>query len=198
MKSTYVALRKIGLIFLCASTICVYTLAVEVQPLYTSLTRLHVVANSDTAFDQELKLKVRDAVVEEVARMTCNTKDSDEAYNLLKDNLPHIERVAQEIVFSEGFDYTVTGTICQSYPFPRRTYDTFTLPAGNYRTLRIEIGEARGQNWWCVVFPPLCTSASIKSKEISSALTENQIRIITDEGITYELRFWLLDFLAGI
>ncbi len=195
MTTRILALKKIGLVFVSVATLVVCHTNACAMPLYRDLTRLHVVANSDSDEDQQLKLKVRDDILETVAILTADTSDSDDAYRRICEKITEIEKTAQKRVLEEGYNYKVTATACESYPFSRRTYDTFALPAGNYRTLRIEIGEGMGQNWWCVVFPPLCTSASITEK---SGLSDSTIRLITEEGTEYQLRFFLLDLLASL
>ncbi len=189
------ALKKIFLVFVSASALVVCHTNACAMPLYRDLTRLHVVANSNSVADQQLKLKVRDAVLEKVQKITAETTDADSAYRRICDKISEIENTAQRAVYDAGYEYNVTATVRPAENFPRRTYDTFALPAGNYRTLRVEIGEGEGQNWWCVVFPPLCTSGAIEEK---SGLSDSTLRLITEEGTEYELRFFLLDLLASL
>lgn len=120
-----------------------------------NLIRLHVVANSNLPKDQDLKLLVRDAVLDETRYILRNVRDQGEAYQLLTNNSLDLEEIAQSVVAKEGFNYPVRIKI-GNFPFPYREYGSFSLPEGFYDAVRVEIGEASGDNWWCVLFPPLC------------------------------------------
>jgi stage II sporulation protein R len=130
--------------------------------------RFHVIANSDSEEDQELKLKVRDRLIEEInegliRKAVISADVSDEKASLdidasreyITENISEIESAAQEIIAEEGYDYTVKAEFGVSW-IPEKTYGSVTFPAGNYEALRILIGEAKGKNWWCVLYPPLC------------------------------------------
>ncbi|HLO04966.1 MAG TPA: stage II sporulation protein R [Symbiobacteriaceae bacterium] len=117
--------------------------------------RLHVLANSDSEADQALKLQVRDAVLAEMPSLFTKATTQAEALQVVKRNLPALERLAKQIVTKAGYTYPVKASV-GIFDFPNRTYGDVTLPAGPYEALRLEIGEAKGANWWCVLFPPLC------------------------------------------
>lgn len=119
------------------------------------LIRLHVIANSNLPQDQELKLKVRDAVLLETKRILGDITGKEQAYTLLQHNIQALERCAQEEVLANGFDYPVQIRM-GSYLFPDRDYGDLLLPEGRYDAVRVEIGAAQGDNWWCILFPPLC------------------------------------------
>jgi len=119
------------------------------------LIRLHVIAHSNMPQDQELKLRVRDAVLLEAKRILGETSAKEQAYKLLSENAGELERCAQEAVFASGFDYPVQVKM-GSFLFPDRVYGDLLLPEGRYDAVRVEIGAAGGDNWWCVLFPPLC------------------------------------------
>ncbi|AKX93604.1 stage II sporulation protein R [Moorella thermoacetica] len=129
----------------------------RVVPAYNShnLIRLHVIANSDTPGDQELKRHVRDAVLASVGQRLAGAGDITTARKLVSTNLATITAAAEAQIKREGRSYTVR-TEFGDFPFPIRAYGDLTLPAGNYEAVRLVIGEGRGQNWWCVLFPPLC------------------------------------------
>ncbi|HHY10462.1 MAG TPA: stage II sporulation protein R [Firmicutes bacterium] len=119
------------------------------------LIRLHVLANSNLPKDQDLKLLVRDAILLEAGRLLAAADNKVDAHTILEQNKDRIKAAAQETVLAHGFDYPVrveTG----SFAFPERAYGRLILPAGSYDALRVEIGRAAGENWWCVLFPPLC------------------------------------------
>ena len=158
--------------------------------------RLHVLANSDSEADQQLKLKVRDTVVETAAGLFDNASDADEALQQAEEKLPAILAAAQQRVYEEGYDYEVQVQLCNMY-FTTRQYETVTLPAGMYDAVRITIGEGAGKNWWCVVFPPMCVSAATQHAEISDVLDETQTQIVS-EPQKYEIRFKIVEIFEDI
>ena len=120
-----------------------------------NLIRLHVIAHSNAPQDQDLKLLVRDAILQEAEKILGETGNKDEAYLLLAENQARLKSKAQEVVLQQGFEYPVEVRMGQ-FTFPYREYGAMVLPEGWYDAVRIEIGEAAGDNWWCVLFPPLC------------------------------------------
>ena len=163
MKSTLNKLRQLPdekkCVILLALTILMgfllfYTYIGDKENDYEGILRLHVIANSNTIGDQALKLKVRDAVI---AYMN-DQKDLstvDETRRHLDDNLKRFEAIAEGVIAAEGYDYTAKADLGVRY-IPEKTYGDITFPAGNYEALNITIGEGKGENWWCVLFPPLC------------------------------------------
>lgn len=122
------------------------------------LVRLHVVAHSNSAADQQFKLEIRDAVLSQAQRLLAHCKDADEAYETVQAHLPDFLKAAQDRAEALGSDASITAET-GVFPFPERTYGNITVPAGEYRALRIVIGEGKGENWWCVLFPNLCLPA---------------------------------------
>ena len=163
--------------------------------LAEKVVRLHVIANSDTEADQALKLKVRDAVLARTTEILEQSADRAEAEVLLREALPELERIAEETVRAEGGDDPVTAELAEA-SFPTKEYDGFALPAGKYLALRIVIGAGAGQNWWCVVFPPLCTAAAEEVPEtaLAAGLTEDQVSLITEEDSGYVLKFKVVEW----
>ena len=163
--------------------------------LSNKVVRLHVLANSDSEEDQALKLLVRDAVLERAEDVLVQTSDRAEAEGKLRGQLLEFERAAAEVIREEGYDYTVTVELADT-EFPTRAYDGFTLPAGEDLALRVLIGEAAGQNWWCVVFPPLCTAAAADTSvsAMATGFTEEEIKLITEEDSGYILKFKVVEF----
>ena len=127
--------------------------------LSEKVVRLHVLANSDTEEDQNLKLMVRDAILEHTEQLLKSTESRKEAEALLRGQLLELEQVASETICIAGFEYPVSVELTET-AFPTKEYDGFSLPAGEYLSLRVLIGNALGQNWWCVLFPPLCFTDS--------------------------------------
>ncbi|MBE6798918.1 MAG: stage II sporulation protein R [Ruminococcaceae bacterium] len=134
--------------------------------------RLHILANSDTAEDQALKLKVRDAVLQLSEEIFIGCSSEQQASTAARDNLKALEAVALKTVSDNGYSYPVTATVCNMW-FEDRVYDDFTLPAGMYEAVRIEIGEAKGKNWWCVMFPSVCLP-SASDKGLDATLNKKE------------------------
>ena len=126
--------------------------------LAEKVVRLHVLANSDSEEDQALKLKVRDAVLEQATETLRGADSQAEASRRLTDILPELEETARAVITANGYDYGVRAELAET-SFPTKEYDGFALPAGEYLALRVLIGEAAGQNWWCVLYPGLCRAA---------------------------------------
>lgn len=119
------------------------------------LIRFHVIANSDTDEDQELKLKVRDAVIAYLQPKLENSKSIEESETIIKREYSNLEEISNKVIYDNGYDYSVDIGLQYSY-FPAKQYSSVVLPAGKYKALKIIIGEGKGKNWWCVMFPPLC------------------------------------------
>jgi len=120
-----------------------------------NIIRFHVIANSDTIEDQELKLKVKEGLVKELAPHLSIATSITEARDILSSNLNRIEEVAKDIINQNGYDYSVKANLGFKH-FPIKVYGDYTFPSGVYEALSISIGEGEGKNWWCVMFPPLC------------------------------------------
>ena len=163
--------------------------------LYQNVVRLHVIANSDSEEDQELKLAVRDAILKKTQLIlkSCNSKN--EAQQIIEYNLSEIESTAKSTVQQAGYAYNVSVKLGNE-EYPTKNYESCCFPAGEYLSLRVLIGSAEGQNWWCVLFPPMCLSAATDSSEVFAqvGLTGEQYNIITEtEKTKYKVRFKLLE-----
>ena len=188
-----------------ASAILILAALVPVLPtaedteIYDKTVRLHVIANSDSEEDQALKLKVRDSVLAFVGPLLANVNDRDEAEALLRQNLEGLQQAAQDRIQQEGYDYDVTLAFDQEY-YPRKTYEALTLPAGHYLSMQVKIGENEGRNWWCVLFPMLCTTSAEPENELTQAgFTVNQIKLITDTDSTrYKIKFKCLEIFESL
>jgi len=169
--------------------------------VYDSVIRLHVLANSDSAEDQALKLTVRDAVLCATEPLLSRAASRNEAAAILSAHLDDIREAAERALAAEGADPRVTVTLTRE-EYPTRRYENLAFPAGSYLSLRVLIGEATGQNWWCVLFPPLCLSAATDKRQqeaalLSAGLTEEQYRIVTDtDKPRYKLRFKILELFS--
>ena len=160
--------------------------------IYNSTVRLHVLANSDSEADQALKLKVRDKIVERMS--TYNAKSKEEALEYIENDMDKLKEIAEECIKSEGFNNPVTVEIGEE-SYPTREYEDFSLPAGKYTSLRIIIGNGEGQNWWCVLYPPLCTSYAIEYDDdsVDVGFTKEQYNFITGNDKEYKIKFKLLE-----
>ena len=151
--------------------------------LATRVVRLHVLANSDSDADQDLKLEVRDSVLALADGYLADCTSVSQAKNVLEAHLQELADTGAETVGREGYRYPVSVTLETTY-FPTKEYEDFALPAGSYQALRVEIGAAEGHNWWCVVFPPLClgsVSETTQETALEAGLTENQVSLMTGE-----------------
>jgi len=163
----------------------------EQNELAGSVIRLHVIANSDTQEDQALKLLVRDRVLEQAQALYSPEDGVDQALEKLEHSLYLLAQAGREVVEEQGYDYPVSASLEQTW-FPTKSYQDFSLPAGSYTALRIVIGEGDGQNWWCVVFPPLClgsVSQTVDEAYEAGSFTEDQVALITGESGGYVIKF---------
>ena len=162
--------------------------------LAQKMIRLQVIADSDSDADQALKLEVRDKVLDFTTTVLQRSADMEDAQVRLRKELTRIETIAQREIAAQGYDYPVTAQLA-SAEFPLKEYDGFSLPAGEYMALRLVIGEGAGQNWWCVVYPPLCTAAATDMPEtaIRAGLSGDDVSLITEEDAGYVLKFRSLE-----
>ena len=179
-----------GLVLCLALTLCGFS--GECQGIRERVVRLHILANSDSPEDQALKLQVRDAVVTASAGWLDTAADARQAQAIVRERLPQLERLAQDTVRAAGKEYTVTAQLCESY-FPTRQYGAVTLPAGTYEAVRFIIGEGKGHNWWCVVFPPMCAGAATDRRQLSDVLDAEQQALVTG-GRRYAVRFKVVEW----
>lgn len=172
------------------------------------LLRFHVIANSDSPKDQEIKIEVMEEVLKSIKPQLEEINTIEETKELLRCRLVDIERIAEHKVREKGMEYDVKASL-GSFVFPVKTYGLITLPAGQYQALRIEIGEAKGSNWWCILFPPLCfvdiTQGIASGKTINDlkkTLTEEELLQLKTIGeptqIPVEIRFKITEWFKGI
>ncbi|WP_373897925.1 stage II sporulation protein R [Haloimpatiens sp. FM7315] len=170
------------------------------------LIRFHVIANTDTKEDQNLKLKVKDEVIKYIQPKLENCKSINESREVLKKNDSKIIKIAENIIKQEGFDYDVKSSLSKEN-FPIKTYGNITLPAGEYEAYRIIIGNGKGHNWWCVMFPPLCF-VDITRGEVSYNKTESEMKKVLSKDEynlvdntckeEIKLKFKLLDIIRSL
>ena len=188
-------LNRVVICFSLVALVYAWALFSDREKLESELIRLHVVAASDSEEDQAIKLQVRDAVLESLHRGLGEATDVEGARNYIRENLPKLEAAANEALAAAGCEDLATVKL-QAEEFAARVYDTFSLPAGVYDTLRVTIGEGAGHNWWCVAFPSLCLPATTEGFEAVAAgagFSQDLTDTLTGE---YEVRFLLLDLLG--
>lgn len=189
-------LKRIALVAFVVICIWTWGIVTDSQALHDELLRLHVVGASDSAQDQDVKLLVRDAVLASLEEGLQDLTDVDAAVEYVAQMLPQVEAAANRALEAAGFSDTAAVTLTEE-AFPTREYDTFSLPAGVYKALRVVIGEGEGKNWWCVVFPQLCMGDSEEFVETASMAGMSAELTDTLEG-EYEIRFWLLEKLGQV
>ena len=196
-KITIISLLRCLYIYICSIT---YAETVS-NDISESVFRLHVIANSDSVEDQNLKYKVRDNLIKYMNSISANTSSKSEAIKIAKEHKIDFYNIAKQTIEDNGYTYDVEVSI-GNYNFPTKKYGDISLPSGFYDALRVEIGNASGQNWWCVMFPPLCfvdVSSGIvpdDSKEtIKNSLSneEEYILLNQEQSLDMKLKFKLLE-----
>lgn len=171
----------------------------------SSVFRLHVIANSDSVEDQSLKYKVRDKILEYTNTLIdVNSNSKEDIINIANQNIDILKSIAQNTVYENGFNYNVNISIGNFY-FPTKYYGDISLPAGYYDALRIEIGNAKGQNWWCVMFPPLCfvdVTSGIVPDDSKENLQENlpgeEYDLISSDSEEIQFKFKLVEIFENL
>ena len=162
-----------------------------------SILRMHVIANSDSEEDQQLKLKVRDAVLQQGRELFNGEIDAQSAEEKLIPKKNELENAAKKVITENGFDYDVKIVIGKAF-FTTRTYDgRYTLPAGEYEAVNVIIGEGKGHNWWCVMFPSLCINTSADGdRKIKETLGDEEYDLVKNEK--HEYKFFIVEFFEKI
>ena len=174
---------------------CGFMPSAEDMEIYENTVRLHVIANSDSEHDQSVKLFVRDRVLSELQILLADTASTEEAMAVIEENLDHLRAVCNETLVALGEEITADLYLKQE-KYPTRHYENISLPAGVYQSLQIRIGDADGRNWWCVLFPTLCTSAAkTEAALIKTGFSSDQIGVLMGgENPKYKLKFKILEF----
>ena len=174
---------------------CGFMPSAEDMEIYENTVRLHVIANSDSEHDQSVKLFVRDRVLSELQILLAETATTEEAVAVIEENLDHLRAVCNETLETLGEEMTADLYLKQE-KYPTRHYENISLPAGVYQSLQIRIGDADGRNWWCVLFPTLCTSAAkTEAALIKTGFSSDQIGVLMGgENPKYKLKFKILEF----
>lgn len=169
------------------------------KDLANNFFRLHILANSDSKKDQELKLKVRDRIIDYMNNHNFNSKQ--DAIYYVENNLSELYKIAENTIIDNGYNYSVNIEIGNFY-FPTKYYGNISLPAGFYDGIKIEIGNAKGQNWWCSLFPPLCfvdiSSGIVENNdlnELEEELSDEEFSLITEQNSDIKFKFKIIELL---
>lgn len=197
----FILVSALLILYVCISAVS-YTHAVTTD-IADSVFRLHVIANSDSAEDQNLKYIVRDKVIEYMSSISQKASSKEDVIEIAKANLDKIQAIASQTIRENGYTYSVNVEV-GNFSFPSKRYGDITLPPGYYDALRIKIGEAEGQNWWCVMFPPLCfvdvTSGVVpdESKEIMKEnLSKEEFDLISKNSNEVKVKFKIVEVLQN-
>lgn len=198
----------ISLLFGLVVSMVVMAYADETQKeIASGVVRLHIIANSDEAGDQAVKLKVRDEIIREFSEELSKAESPAQAQQIMSSNLGRAEAVAARVLAENGYDYSAKASLGVSH-FPVKHYENITLPPGDYNALRIVLGSGSGQNWWCVMYPPLCFSGSVQGyapdtseQTLKASLGEDNYALVTngeDGELPVQFKFKLLEIFDSL
>ena len=201
----YKRILLLMVLFLCYTSICAFSYATIVfDDISDSVFRLHIIANSDSKEDQDLKLLVRDNVLKYMKEISTDVSSKEEIISLMENHLDDFKNIAISTIRENGFDYDVNLRIGK-FDFPTKTYGDISLPSGMYDALRIEIGDAIGQNWWCVMFPTLCfvdvSSGSLDNNSkavLEGSLNEEGFNLVSENNSKSKFKFKIVEFFEDI
>ena len=194
LKNSYYSLTARCIALFCACFLLLTTVDLlapqDEKKVFQNLIRLHVLANGDSDEEQRVKLLVRDAVIEECGSLFSGMTDSESALYTVNENIATVEQTANRVLSEQGATYTAK-VVFGREQYPQRDYGDMSLPAGEYYSLRVLLGEAEGQNWWCVLFPPLCFGVSTGSFS-DAGIDSGSSKVFTNKKYTF--RFKLLEW----
>jgi len=175
-----------------ASLFCFLPFERECKSISDDVLRIHILADSDSDRDQELKLLVRDEILNYTDGLYSNVKSKEEAIEITNEHMDEIITVAQDTLTENNCGKKVSAEICRM-DFDTRYYGDLAMPSGNYTALRVKIGSGKGKNWWCVMYPSLCLYTSSDTNSLEDELTDNQYEVISDNK-KYRFRFKILEY----
>ena len=183
----------------CAASLVILPVRGE-HEVYDDVIRLHVIAASDEPADQSLKLTVRDSVLDFLSKELSSIKDRDKAERVIAASLDGVRENAEKTIAENGSDYAVSVDLSRE-KYPQRSYGAFSLPGGEYTSLRVTLGEGAGKNWWCIIFPSLCTANAERAENdfTGAGFSSDQYGMIRSDGAPkYRVRFRILEILSGV
>ncbi len=189
-------------VFIVVFFVCVVTYAKVVQEdIADKVLRFHVIANSNSEEDQNLKIAVRDRILEETEILFKNSSSAASSAAIARENMDLILSAARDEISKRGYSYEVFATVGE-FPFPVKVYNDIMLPSGRYLAVRIVIGEGKGENWWCVMYPPMCSLDGITVKSgknmLKAAMNDDEYAIISPKTPKAKLRFKLVDMINSV
>ena len=201
LKRTISSISVLLTVLLIYSCCTFFDFSKKCESISDRVIRLHVLADSDSSEDQRLKLAVRDRILSEASAMLdVSSLSKEEAHERVCELLPDLTKIAEDEIRTQGSDLPVRLELTDTY-FTTRNYGAYTLPAGYYDALRIVIGSGEGQNWWCIVFPPLCLSASTEvaapQVELDAILSEDEMEIVSNYS-QYQVKFKLVEWICNL
>lgn len=196
MKKIHIAECSIAIALVISILSSFFGFAAECNNVRSEVVRLHILANSDSEEDQTVKLKVRDALLGSGEKLFSGETDRENAERILNENRENIIKIINNVLKENGFDYKGNMYLVEEY-FETREYDGFVMPAGEYKALKIILGEGKGHNWWCVMFPPLCIPSASQKTNTEIILGENGAEIISSP-VKYEMRFKIVEIIEEL
>lgn len=186
-----------GAISIMLATLIAAAMPTEAEArIYEDTLRLHILAASDSDEDQELKLYLRDKLLSKYGEVLSGAESVSGAASIVSEQLDSIKADCEHWVKEAGYDYSISCELCKEW-YDTREYESFTLPKGEYLSLKIKIGAAKGKNWWCVMFPPLCLDAATENTEKNSETkySKEETALITNKK--YKVKFKLLELFSS-
>lgn len=198
MKNTILKIEaSIFVAFIICFTLNITSFSNQCDSIRDKMLRMHVIANSDSKSDQELKLKVRDAVLEKGKELFDGSITSQDAEEKIIPYIDELETEALSVIYENGYNYDVNITVQKDF-FNTRTYEnSVTLPAGYYTAVKVVIGEGNGQNWWCVMFPPMCLPSATAECEIDDVLSSEESELVLN-GDKYKFKFKIIEIIESL
>lgn len=169
---------------------------INCRSIRNDIVRLHILANSDSEADQRVKLAVRDALLSSGKELFSGEVNKNNAVEALKNQKCELTDIANSVLNKNGFDYQAEIFLVNEY-FTTRSYENFTLPAGEYLALKVILGEGKGHNWWCIMFPPLCLPAATENADLNAVFGEDEVTLI-ESSPKYEIRFKIIEIIESI
>lgn len=184
---------EVSLLIALCITLCTGVLATSAQRnISDEVIRLHVIAQSNSESDQAVKLRVRDAVLDLMSPVMKDIDKREDAKSVIEAEIPSIEKTANDVLLKNGFNIKATAEL-RNETYPTRNYSGFSLPCGEYLSLIVTLGEGNGRNWWCVVFPPLCTATGVNDLSVTTLSDGTKNIIITDDNEP-QVKFRIIEF----
>ncbi len=196
MKKTQMIEISVAIGLVVSMIFSVIGFGADCREIRNNVIRLHILANSDTAEDQNVKLLVRDTLLSCGSKIFSGTVNVNNAEECLENEKDVLIQKINEVLFQNGFEYKAEIFLTEEY-FTTREYENFTLPAGEYLALKVILGKGEGHNWWCVMFPPLCLPAATQKTDTEIILGENGAKIISNP-VKYEMRFKIVEMIEGL